>query len=96
MYAKKSIAAWMVASLWWSGLAWAGQPGDWQLAMLHQPSPAQLKVEQRGRVFIYDQLHDADVELAMNTQFDRIERMMFVRTKKAADDGEKQAADDDC
>ena len=97
MNAKKSTAVWIVASLMWSSLGWAAQSGDWQLAMLKEPSPAQLKMEQRGRVFIYDQMHDADVELAMNTQFDRIERMMFVRTQKAADKGASEAAaDDDC
>ena len=97
MHTKTFTATCIVASLLWSGLGWASQSGDWQLAMLKEPSPAQLKMEQRGRVFIYDQMHDADVELVMNTQFDRIERMMFVRTQKAADKGESEAAaDDDC
>lgn len=96
MNVKKTSAAWIVASLLWSGLGWASQSGDWQLAMLQEPSPAQLKSEQRGRVFIYDQLHDRDVELAMNTQFDRIERMMFVRTQQTTQDGETETADDGC
>ena len=31
---------------------------DWQQAMLHNPSAAQLEMERRGRVFIYDGLDD--------------------------------------
>lgn len=95
MNAKKTTAAWIVASLLWSTLGWASQSGNWQLEMLHEPSPAQLKIEKRGRVFIYDQLHDAEIELAMNTQFERIERMMFVRTQQTTQDGETET-DDGC
>ena len=96
MNAKKYTAAWIVAALLWSSVGWASQSGEWQLAMLHDPSPAQLKTENRGRVFIYDRLHDAEVELAMNTQFDRIERMMFVRTQQTTQDGETETAEDGC
>ena len=96
MNANKITAASILASLVWSGLGWASQSGDWQLEMLQEPSPAQLKMEKRGRVFIYDQLHDRDVELAMNTQFERIERMMFVRTQQTTQDGGTESADDDC
>jgi len=96
MNVKTSIATWIAASLLWSSVGWAGQTGDWQLSMLHEPSPAQLKTEERGRVFIYDRLNDTDVELAMNTQFDRLERMMFVRTQQTTQGNEVETADDDC
>lgn len=96
MNAKTSTAIWIAASLLWSGFGWASQSGDWQLSMLHEPSPAQLKMEKRGRVFIYDRLHETDIELAMTTQFDRLERMMFVRTQRTTQDNEVETADDDC
>ena len=65
-------------------------------SMLHEPSPAQLRMERRGRVFIYDRMQDADVDVAMNTQFDRIERMMFVRTQQTTPAGETEGDDDGC
>ncbi len=69
-----------------------GQPqaaeDDWQLRMLNKPSQAQLELEKKGRVFIYDGLTDAQVEQAVDQQFDRMEAMMFVRTKVTDTDGE--------
>lgn len=52
----------------------------WQLSLLFEPSPAQLKVEDRGRVVIYDSLRSSDIERAMDEQFDRVDNMMFVNT----------------
>ena len=43
---------------------------------------------------IYDQLDNETVELAMNTQFDRIDSMMFVRTQYVQEDGSIEEADD--
>ena len=98
MNTKASTVTLIAACLLLSSLGRAAtaETGDWQLAMLHEPSPAQLNIEKRGRVFIYDRLNDVDVELAMNSQFDRIERMMFVRTQRTTQDGEVETADDDC
>lgn len=53
---------------------------DWQLRMLNQPSDAQLLLEKKGRVFIYDGLTDVQVEQAVDQQFERMGSMMFVRT----------------
>ncbi len=61
---------------------------DWQLRMLNQPSEAQLALEKKGRVFIYDGLTDAQVDQAMDEQFERMEAMMFVRTVVTDADGE--------
>jgi hypothetical protein len=68
---------------------------DWQRAMLHSPSAAQLKMERRGRVFIYDGLDEAEVDRAMDSQFGRVDNMMFVRTQKKTESGEAPA-DEDC
>ena len=68
---------------------------DWQTTMLHNPSAAQLKMEQRGRVFIYDGLEEAEVDRAMDTQFGRVDTMMFIRTKKTTEGGDENT-DDDC
>lgn len=92
-----TIAITMICQLLGSA-ALADPDTDWQLEMIHEPSAAQMKVEERGRVYIYDRLDDADVELAMNMQFDRLDNMMFVRTKpKVETTGqETESVDDDC
>ena len=43
---------------------------------------------------IYDQMENETVELALNQQFDRIENMMFVRTRYVQEDGSIDQEDD--
>lgn len=62
--------------------------GDWQEKLLFNPLDSQLKLEQRGRIMIYDGLTDKQIAKAMDTQFDRIESMMFVRTIVTNDEGD--------
>jgi hypothetical protein len=96
MKIKSTSIAFIVMCQMWGGAALGGEAGDWQLAMIHNPSAAQLKVEQRGRVYIYDRMHEAEIELAMNTQFNRLDNMMFVRTQVVTAEGEIETADDEC
>jgi hypothetical protein len=70
--------------------------GDWQQRMLFEPSKQQLQLEKRGRVMIYDGLQDVDIERAMNKEFDRIEHMMFIRTKTTDESGQVVTVSDDC
>jgi hypothetical protein len=69
---------------------------EWQLALLFNPSEQQIKVEEKGRVVIYDGLKSAEVEKAMEQEFERIEHMMFIRTKVPSDTGGYVEADDGC
>lgn len=73
----------------------AGGGNDWELKQLHDPSPSLRKMESAGRITIYDGVAAADVDAAMDRQFDRIESMMFIRTKYPVADGTFEA-DSDC
>ncbi len=63
--------------------------------LLFNPSRSQIEAESRGRVTIYDGLDDSDVDTALDTQFGRIDSMMFVRTRHTLKDGSVEE-DDDC
>lgn len=78
------------------GLA-AGAGDVFQYGTLFNPSQSQLKAESRGRVMIYDGLAEHDVDQALDTQFERIDNMMFTRIhRNAQDDGEVEVDDDGC
>ena len=68
---------------------------DWHENQLLNPSTYQLKAEQRGRVAIYDGLHESIVDTALDNQFERIENMMFVRVTHTTPEGDEWV-DDDC
>ncbi len=65
----------------------SAQAGDWQEEMLLHPSADQLQLEEEGRIMIYDGMTHWQIRLAMDTQFDRIGAMMFVRTRVTDDEG---------
>ncbi len=69
--------------------------GDFQRNALFNPSQFQLQAETNGRVMIYDQMENTIVEAALDQQFNRIEHMMFVRTRHVNPDGSVKQ-DEDC
>ena len=71
------------------GLVGPTEAGDsWQEKMLFNPSASQLELEKRGTIMIYDGFKDTQITRAMDTQFDRIQSMMFVRTIATDSKGE--------
>ena len=69
--------------------------GDYFQDALLNPSEAVLLAEHRGRVTIFDGLDNHVVDQALDGQFGRIGRMMFVRTRHVQQDGSVES-DDDC
>lgn len=55
---------------------------DWQVQRLMAPSPRDLEKERKGSVYIYNGLTEREVDAALETQFPRIQNMMFVGTVK--------------
>ena len=94
LFHKTTVIASILGGLILPGTGSAAD-GDWQTAMLQNPSAAQLAIERRGRVFIYDGLRETDVDRVMDTQFERLENMMFIRTQRASGAGD-DGVDDDC
>ncbi len=66
----------------------SAEAGNWQEEMLYHPTADQLVMEEEGRVMIYDGMTSRQISLALDTQFDRIGSMMFVRTVVTNDKGE--------
>lgn len=60
---------------------------DWQQKRLFDPTERQLRMEQKGKVFVYVGLTDRDIVRAMNERFDRVESMMFANTIVTDDSG---------
>ena len=59
----------------------------WQLRRLFLPNERELEHERKGNVYIYEGLTDRQVEEALNRQFDRIEYMLFLGTKRTDESG---------
>lgn len=58
------------------------------------PTATEEHLERQGQVYIYDGLREATVDRAMDTQFDRVQNMMFVGTRYTTETGEEYANDD--
>jgi hypothetical protein len=61
---------------------------DWQVRRLMQPLPHELQKERSGSVYIYDGLTGKEVETGLDSNFERIQNMMFVGTVKTDARGE--------
>ena len=67
--------------------AQTGTVSAYERNALFNPAESLLRAEARGRVTIYDGLDNRLVERALDTQFDRIDHMMFVRIRHTEPDG---------
>jgi hypothetical protein len=63
----------------------------WLLRRLNEPTQRERAHEREGNVYIYDGLTDRQVDQALNLNFDRIEYMMFVGTRKTEPTAEAPA-----
>ena len=54
---------------------------DFQRNTMFQPNASQLEREAMGFIFIYDGLADYEIDRAMDEYPERIDSMMFVRTR---------------
>jgi hypothetical protein len=67
---------------------------SYQLKVLFTPTKSDIEAEAKGRVMIYDGLKNETVEEALNAQFGRIDRMMFVRTQFIQENGEYETEEE--
>lgn len=74
----------------------AGAEDSFQRQVLFSPTQGQLQAEARGRVMIYDGLDEAVVERALDEHFERMEHMMFLRTRHQEPEGGFSYEDDGC
>lgn len=60
----------------------------WQLRRLFLPTERELAHELKGNVYIYEGLTDHQVEQALDRNFERIEYMLFLGTRRTDESGE--------
>lgn len=60
----------------------------WQSRLLFEPSSQQLELERKGRIMIYEGLLDQTVDQVLDTQFDRMQNMMFTRIVRTDSTGQ--------
>lgn len=58
-----------------------------ELRRLSEPTPSELRAERAGRIYIYEDMRDTDVERALKEQFHRVQSMMFIRVQRTDDKG---------
>ena len=71
-----------------TSLAGFQEPSTWQERRLFHPTASERKGELRGRIMIYDGMRDIDIQRALEQNFERVEAMMFVRTKVTDEKGD--------
>jgi len=73
-----------------TGTSWAVDGDDCltrDKRRLFHPTMQEVQAEEQGRVVIYDQMKPADIDQALEQEFERVESMMFVRILKTDPDG---------
>jgi hypothetical protein len=75
------VAPSVIAALISGPLAQAKDLRDIELRRLFEPTPAEVRAEQQGRVYIYEGLKEEDIARAIKEQFKRVDSMMFIRVK---------------
>ncbi|MGD8309695.1 MAG: hypothetical protein PVG98_09645, partial [Chromatiales bacterium] len=60
---------------------------EWQRERIFSPSASVIRQESGGQVFIFEGMLESDIDKAMETEFDRIDNMMFIRTIPTDDNG---------
>ena len=76
----------------------AAPASDYQTRRLMSPTAAELASEQQGRIYIYDALDVGQINAALDTNFERIQHMMFTRIRHPSNggDGSFEVEDDGC
>ena len=76
----------------------ASSVSDYQTRRLMSPTAAELASEKEGRVYIYDSLDVRQINAALDTDFERIQHMMFTRIHHPSNDGDGpyEVEDDGC
>lgn len=82
MHANRYV--WTLILADWASLrfAMADDVNEWQLRRLFEPTRAERQAERAGQIMIYEALTFSDVQRALDAEFDRIESMMFIRTRQ--------------
>ena len=81
----------------WGCPATSDDVSAWQERRLLAPTAQELEQEKSGQFFIYDGLSLPLVERGLDDGFERIENMMFIRTRlPPTTAGETETIDDDC
>lgn len=60
---------------------------QWQLRRLFVPTERERAHERKGNVYIYEGLSDREVDQALNQQFERIDYMLFLGTRRTDGSG---------
>jgi hypothetical protein len=90
-FAKSSLCAFLPLALV-TGVAWSEgrtspDVSEIELRRLFEPTGAEIAAEASGTIYIYDGLRDVDIQRALNEEFDRVQNMMFIRTRKTDEHG---------
>lgn len=84
----------LAATLISSSIAAAADVSDIEQRRLFEPTEAERAAEAEGRIYIYDGLTDRDVQRALDDEFERVDSMMFIRTRKTDEDGKIKRDED--